>query len=49
MSNVTQNSFAEGDIVEVPSGNFDGDEELAAGKMPRSMKEFGALCTTFIV
>ena len=49
MSNVMQNSFAEGDIVEVPAEYFDDDDDLAAGKMPWSMKEFGASCATFII
>jgi hypothetical protein len=32
MSNANQNSFAEGDIVEVPAEYFDDDDNLAAGE-----------------
>ena len=34
MSNANQNSFAEGDIVEVPAEYFDDDDGLVAGKNP---------------
>jgi hypothetical protein len=32
MSNTSQNSFAEGDIVEVPAEYFDYDDDLSAGE-----------------
>jgi hypothetical protein len=34
MSNANQNSFAEGDIVEVPAEYFDDDDGLVAGENP---------------
>ena len=32
MRNAIQNSFAEGDFVEVPAEYFDDDEDVAAGE-----------------
>jgi len=41
MSVSVENSFAEGDFVEVPAKYFDESDDEASGKTPWSVQEFG--------